>query len=58
MRCADCSFRGSDLSSCRFIAARLQRVDLQDCNLYHAHFAASTLAGVNLRYSNTEEAHR
>ena len=58
VRCADSSFRGSDLSSCRFMAAVLERVDMADCNLYHAHFAGCTMTGVNLRYSNTEEAHR
>ena len=59
LRCADTSFRfrGSDLSSCRFIGARLERIDFQDCNLYHVHFETALMKGINLRYCNTEEAH-
>ena len=57
LTCTDTSFRGSDLSSCRFTGGLLERVDFQDCNLYHVHFETAQLKDVNLRYSNTEEAH-
>ena len=57
LTCADTSFRGSDLSSCRFNGARLERVDFADCNLYHVQFETAHLSGINLRYSNPDEAH-